>query len=91
MGINRNIVECKFRSSFRRHSFTFVLIETLWNVNCLFLLCFYRDRYRINRNIVECKFERKIEFLNRNASINRNIVECKSRQKQLRSISGQKY
>ena len=32
----------------------------------------------INRNIVECKFERKIEFLNRNASINRNIVECKS-------------
>ena len=45
----------------------------------------------INRNIVECKFERKIEFLNRNASINRNIVECKSRQKQLRSISGQKY
>ena len=69
---------------------TVVLIETLWNVNSV-SGSLRVSTCSINRNIVECKFERKIEFLNRNASINRNIVECKSRQKQLRSISGQKY
>ena len=68
-----------------------VLIETLWNVNTRSKTTHMQPILSINRNIVECKFERKIEFLNRNASINRNIVECKSRQKQLRSISGQKY
>ena len=33
MGINRNIVECKFRINRNALIFIAVLIETLWNVN----------------------------------------------------------
>ena len=33
MGINRNIVECKFERMTNEYSTALVLIETLWNVN----------------------------------------------------------
>ena len=35
VGINRNIVECKFWFHFFKHPVAAVLIETLWNVNTL--------------------------------------------------------
>ena len=35
MGINRNIVECKYRYIYSLHRWSCVLIETLWNVNYL--------------------------------------------------------
>ena len=33
MGINRNIVECKYVQNAQGQPFSLVLIETLWNVN----------------------------------------------------------
>ena len=33
MGINRNIVECKLWNCIAEHTVSYVLIETLWNVN----------------------------------------------------------
>ena len=33
MGINRNIVECKYADAWRIRTLQEVLIETLWNVN----------------------------------------------------------
>ena len=38
VGINRNIVECKYRFQNTNYSVSIVLIETLWNVNFFFLL-----------------------------------------------------
>ena len=58
MGINRNIVECKYVSMDQILSLLVVLIETLWNVNIIFLIT-DRMKLGINRNIVECKFSKK--------------------------------
>ena len=77
ISINRNIVECKSGRCVLSAVLDVVLIETLWNVNCLFLLCFHRDRYRINRNIVECKYRNRHVASEDANCINRNIVECK--------------
>ena len=53
-GINRNIVECKDLWIRERDSFSFVLIETLWNVKEL-TVSMVNPSFRINRNIVKCK------------------------------------
>ena len=54
-GINRNIVECKFNYWWSYYHSTFVLIETLWNVNAAAISA-WSSINGINRNIVECKF-----------------------------------
>ena len=56
MGINRNIVECKYVTERFYDYLKTVLIETLWNVNMHQHPHQHRCRVpRINRNIVECK------------------------------------
>ena len=79
MGINRNIVECKFCKWVEDVSTgKCVLIETLWNVNKYERLGKDLEEYSINRNIVECKFVSDFgQFVFNSCSINRNIVECK--------------
>ena len=54
MGINRNIVECKEEKNLDEEQLQIVLIETLWNVKCIFNVK-SDGIIRINRNIVECK------------------------------------
>ena len=41
-GINRNIVECKYRTGSTKNNSNPVLIETLWNVNLKKLLIMLR-------------------------------------------------
>ena len=55
MGINRNIVECKFGMMKQVGEGVVVLIETLWNVNESGPTLISLSDGRINRNIVECK------------------------------------
>ena len=55
MGINRNIVECKYQKTAGCCTQVQVLIETLWNVNWEKVIAYPVDWRRINRNIVECK------------------------------------
>ena len=77
MGINRNIVECKFNWTGSQSHCIKVLIETLWNVNFydLKVSCLSAS---INRNIVECKCSWSDTLYQSDLRINRNIVECKS-------------
>ena len=56
--LNRNILECKFSSTYKQYLGYTVLIETYWNVNLNKLLDRLIDEYSLNRNILECKFER---------------------------------
>ena len=56
MGINRNIVECKFLIAAVICSVVEVLIETLWNVNESNGTWHKSPKVGINRNIVECKY-----------------------------------
>ena len=53
--INRNIVECKFVTSYFMPHSVEELIETLWNVNRETPRYLMQGGFRINRNIVECK------------------------------------
>ena len=55
MGINRNIVECKYFYGEMLYNLQCVLIETLWNVNEYEGLKDDKGSGSINRNIVECK------------------------------------
>ena len=55
MGINRNIVECKYGIQYYVSAANNVLIETLWNVNESGPTLISLSDGRINRNIVECK------------------------------------
>ena len=56
MGINRNIVECKYENKNKGTGTFRVLIETLWNVNKSHEADRQGQLAGINRNIVECKF-----------------------------------
>ena len=58
MGINRNIVECKWRRCWKPWQTQGVLIETLWNVNEATRPIRGLWSRRINRNIVECKWRK---------------------------------
>ena len=55
MGINRNIVECKYGYVEMANRGEMVLIETLWNVNSPSYVSNVNAFTGINRNIVECK------------------------------------
>ena len=57
VGINRNIVECKYFLIVSHTCHEIVLIETLWNVNRE-LTEEQRAELGINRNIVECKLSK---------------------------------
>ena len=57
VGINRNIVECKYRRCGKGNGRKIELIETLWNVNTQSSRKL-QTASGINRNIVECKYER---------------------------------
>ena len=56
MGINRNIVECKYPGYHFDWDEQKVLIETLWNVNESNGTWHKSPKVGINRNIVECKY-----------------------------------
>ena len=56
VGINRNIVECKFITNNNIEISNCVLIETLWNVNESNGTWHKSPKVGINRNIVECKY-----------------------------------
>ena len=76
VGINRNILECKYGSQTKTKGQPMVLIETYWNVNP------EGQDYRtvsgsINRNILECKSMHWWSGSTDKVSINRNILECK--------------
>ena len=78
MGINRNIVECKYITEVNEPGIDEVLIETLWNVNSFYSSPNNVGSSGINRNIVECKFCHHTGSTGSvSLGINRNIVECK--------------
>ena len=75
--INRNIVECKYTGRNGQTEGTYVLIETLWNVNSSAITLPSWPDGGINRNIVECKLDLHSICSSGWLGINRNIVECK--------------
>ena len=76
VGINRNILECKYGSQTKTKGQPMVLIETYWNVN-LNENTKAMTVLSINRNILECKSMHWWSGSTDKVSINRNILECK--------------
>ena len=77
MGINRNIVECKYYEYVKKLTTDVVLIETLWNVNMLRQMRQRQAIIVLIETLWNVNVHRIKEIFSTSDCINRNIVECK--------------
>ena len=77
LGINRNIVECKFRKTGSYQKQLSELIETLWNVNAIISTGRSSPVDELIETLWNVNEICRIGLSGTYCGINRNIVECK--------------
>ncbi len=73
---NRYMVECEYYNVSCANLYKWVLIDTWWNVNLLYLRTLPESDTRFNRYMVECESGLRIYEPENLSGFNRYMVEC---------------